>query len=107
MKLVKYLVIIIFLYNNFRYAPQFVHNLHHLVSDLSRVEQKLGSIRLKSSSLGRSAAGLASSGTRSWSSKDLLSLGQSDNSSAKSKIQVSNEYLFFYIVMCNYKFQLH
>lgn len=59
------------------------------MSDLSRVEQKLGSIRLKSSSLGRSAAGLASSGTRSWSSKDLLSLGQSDNSSAKSKIQVS------------------
>lgn len=53
------------------------------------MEQKLGSIRLKSSSLGRSAAGLASSGTRSWSSKDLLSLGQSDNSAGKSKIQVS------------------
>ncbi|VVC97396.1 unnamed protein product [Leptidea sinapis] len=70
-----------------RYAPQFVHNLHHLVSDLSRVEQKLGSIRLKSSSLGRSAAGIASSGTRSWSSKDLLSLGQSDYNTAKSKIQ--------------------
>ncbi|CAH0729222.1 unnamed protein product, partial [Brenthis ino] len=76
-----------------RYAPQFVHNLHHLVSDLSRVEQKLGSIRLKSSSLGRSAAGLASSGTRSWSSKDLLSLGQSDNSSGKSKIQIATEKL--------------
>ncbi|XP_047503144.1 probable ubiquitin carboxyl-terminal hydrolase 9 [Pieris napi] len=76
-----------------RYAPQFVHNLHHLVSDLGRVEQKLGSIRLKSSSLGRSAAGIASSGTRSWSSKDLLSLGQSDNNSAKSKIQVVTEKL--------------
>ncbi|CAG4917949.1 unnamed protein product [Colias eurytheme] len=76
-----------------RYAPQFVHNLHHLVSDLSRVEQKLGSIRLKSSSLGRSAAGIASSGTRSWSSKDLLSLGQSDNSSGKSKIQIATEKL--------------
>nr|XP_034829940.1 ubiquitin carboxyl-terminal hydrolase 1 [Maniola hyperantus] len=76
-----------------RYAPQFVHNLHHLVSDLSRVEQKLGSIRLKSSSLGRSAAGLASSGTRSWSSKDLLALGQTDTSAAKSKIQIATEKL--------------
>ncbi|XP_050685124.1 ubiquitin carboxyl-terminal hydrolase 1 isoform X2 [Leptidea sinapis] len=76
-----------------RYAPQFVHNLHHLVSDLSRVEQKLGSIRLKSSSLGRSAAGIASSGTRSWSSKDLLSLGQSDYNTAKSKIQIATEKL--------------
>ncbi|XP_032512738.2 ubiquitin carboxyl-terminal hydrolase 1 isoform X1 [Danaus plexippus] len=76
-----------------RYAPQFVHNLHHLVSDLTRVEQKLGSIRLKSSSLGRSAAGLASSGTRSWSSKDLLSLGQSDNTTGKSKIQIATEKL--------------
>ncbi|CAH2241875.1 ubiquitin carboxyl-terminal hydrolase creB [Pararge aegeria] len=76
-----------------RYAPQFVHNLHHLVSDLSRVEQKLGSIRLKSSSLGRSAAGLASSGTRSWSSKDLLSLGQADSSATKSKIQIATEKL--------------
>ncbi|XP_068631236.1 ubiquitin carboxyl-terminal hydrolase 1 [Battus philenor] len=76
-----------------RYAPRFLHNLHHLVSDLASVEQKLGSIRLKSSSLGRSAAGLASSGARSWSSKDLLSLGQSDNSSGKSKIQVATEKL--------------
>ncbi|KAG6445829.1 probable ubiquitin carboxyl-terminal hydrolase creB [Manduca sexta] len=76
-----------------RYAPRFLHNLHHLVSDLASVEQKLGSIRLKSSSLGRSAAGLASSGTRSWSSKDLLSLGQSDNSSGKSKIQIATEKL--------------
>ncbi|CAK1545960.1 unnamed protein product [Leptosia nina] len=76
-----------------RYAPQFVHNLHHLVSDLNRIEQKLGSIRLKSSSLGRSAAGIASSGTRSWSSKDLLSLGQSDNSTGKSKIQIATEKL--------------
>ncbi|XP_023934655.2 uncharacterized protein LOC112043475 [Bicyclus anynana] len=76
-----------------RYAPQFVHNLHHLVSDLSRVEQKLGSIRLKSSSLGRSAAGLAASGTRSWSSKDLLSLGQADTSATKSKIQIATEKL--------------
>ncbi|CAG5038472.1 unnamed protein product [Parnassius apollo] len=76
-----------------RYARRFLHNLHHLVSDLASVEQKLGSIRLKSSSLGRSAAGLASSGARSWSSKDLLSLGQSDNSSGKSKIQIATEKL--------------
>ncbi|CAD0197272.1 unnamed protein product [Chrysodeixis includens] len=76
-----------------RYAPRFLHNLHHLVSDLASVEQKLGSIRLKSSSLGRSAAGLASSGTRSWSSKDLLSLGQSDSSAGKSKIQIATEKL--------------
>lgn len=76
-----------------RYAPRFLHNLHHLVSDLASVEQKLGSIRLKSSSLGRSAASLASSGTRSWSSKDLLSLGQSDNNAGKSKIQIATEKL--------------
>ncbi|XP_048478807.1 ubiquitin carboxyl-terminal hydrolase 1 isoform X2 [Plutella xylostella] len=76
-----------------RYAPSFLHNLHHLVSDLASVEQKLGSIRLKSSSLGRSAAGLAASGTRSWSSKDLLSLGQSENSNGKSKIQIATERL--------------
>ncbi|CAB3226538.1 unnamed protein product [Arctia plantaginis] len=76
-----------------RYAPRFLHNLHHLVADLASVEQKLGSIRLKSSSLGRSAAGLASSGTRSWSSKDLLSLGQSDTSAGKSKIQIATEKL--------------
>ncbi|XP_063533060.1 ubiquitin carboxyl-terminal hydrolase 1 [Cydia strobilella] len=76
-----------------RYAPRFLHNLHHLVSDLASVEQKLGSIRLKSSSLGRSAAGLASSGARSWSSKDLLSLGQSDNCSEKSKIRIATEKL--------------
>ncbi|KAL0832555.1 hypothetical protein ABMA28_000758 [Loxostege sticticalis] len=48
---------------------------------------------MKSSSLGRSAAGLASSGARSWSSKDLLSLGQADNSSGKSKIQIATEKL--------------
>ncbi|KAL4711676.1 hypothetical protein ACJJTC_003443 [Scirpophaga incertulas] len=76
-----------------RYAPRFLHNLHHLVSDLAKVEQKLGSIRMKSSSLGRSAAGLASSGARSWSSKDLLSLGQSDNNTGKSKIQIATEKL--------------
>ncbi|XP_072940171.1 ubiquitin carboxyl-terminal hydrolase 1 isoform X2 [Epargyreus clarus] len=76
-----------------RYAPRFLHNLHHLVSDLASVEQKLGSIRLKSSSLGRSAAGLATSGTRSWSSKDLLSLGQSDSNAGKSKIQIATEKL--------------
>ncbi|KAJ2952030.1 hypothetical protein O0L34_g4291 [Tuta absoluta] len=76
-----------------RYAPRFLHNLHHLVSDLSSVEQKLGSIRLKSSSLGRSASSLASPGARSWSSKDLLSLGQSDCSNGKSRIQIATEKL--------------
>ncbi|XP_053603306.1 uncharacterized protein Usp1 [Plodia interpunctella] len=76
-----------------RFAPRFLHNLHHLVSDLASVEQKLGSIRQKSSSLGRSAAGLAASGARSWSSKDLLSLGQSDTGAGKSKIQIATEKL--------------
>ncbi|XP_073942714.1 ubiquitin specific protease 1 [Choristoneura fumiferana] len=76
-----------------RYAPRFLHNLHHLVNDLTSVEQKLGSIRLKSSSLGRSASGLASSGARSWSNKDLLSLGQSDTSAEKSKIRIATEKL--------------
>ncbi|KAI5646550.1 ubiquitin carboxyl-terminal hydrolase domain-containing protein [Phthorimaea operculella] len=76
-----------------RYAPRFLHNLHHLVSDLASVEQKLGSIRLKSSSLGRSASSLAAPGARSWSSKDLLSLGQSDSNMGKSKIQIATEKL--------------
>ncbi|KAI8424042.1 hypothetical protein MSG28_002673 [Choristoneura fumiferana] len=76
------------------YAPRFLHNLHHLVNDLTSVEQKLGSIRLKSSSLGRSASGLASSGARSWSNKDLLSLGQSDTSAEKSKIRAAESKCF-------------
>lgn len=59
-----------------RFAPHFLHNLHHLVEDLGQVTQRLSSAnKAKSSSLGRNVSGLAGSNTRSWSTKDLASMG--------------------------------
>lgn len=59
-----------------RFAPHFLHNLHHLVEDLGQVTQRLSSAnKAKSSSLGRNVGGLAGSNTRSWSTKDLASMG--------------------------------
>lgn len=76
-----------------RFTPSFLHNLHHLVGDLAFAEQRLGQAKAKSSSLGRNFANLASSGSRSWSSKDLPSLQglHCDSSTAKSKIQITTE----------------
>ncbi|XP_059612070.1 ubiquitin carboxyl-terminal hydrolase 1 [Phlebotomus argentipes] len=67
-----------------RFAPLFLHNLHHLVSDLNQLNQRLG-FRYKSSSLGRNVGGLQGSSGRSLSSKDLASLSINSNSSEVSK----------------------
>lgn len=60
-----------------RFAPHFLHNLHHLVEDLAQVTQRLNgaAAKAKSSSLGRNVSGLVGSNTRSWSTKDLASMG--------------------------------
>lgn len=57
-----------------RFAPQFVHNLHHLIVDLSNVQQNIVKHRAKSSSLGRNMNIAQMENARSWSSKDLASL---------------------------------
>jgi Ubiquitin carboxyl-terminal hydrolase len=57
-----------------RFAPHFLHKLHHLVDDMRHVYQKIGQHKLKSSSLGRNVSGLQNNNGRSWSSKDLVSL---------------------------------
>ncbi|CAH0395728.1 unnamed protein product [Bemisia tabaci] len=56
-----------------RFAPSFLHNLHHLVSDLAEIAGRhtSTSIKAKSSSLGRSI------GSKSWS-KDLPLLNNTD-----------------------------
>lgn len=58
-----------------RFAPFFLHNLHHLVDDLLQIDQKLCQNKAKSSSLGRNVGGLQGPNTRSWSTKDLASVG--------------------------------
>ncbi|XP_014254863.1 ubiquitin carboxyl-terminal hydrolase 1 isoform X2 [Cimex lectularius] len=58
-----------------RFAPSFIHNLHHLALDLKEYS---GRHTLKCSSLGR--------GGKSWSSKDLPSLGGGDVPNVKMQI---------------------
>lgn len=41
-----------------RFAPKFLHKLHHLCDDLHYVYQKIGQNKYKSSSLGRNVSGL-------------------------------------------------
>lgn len=61
-----------------RFAPYFLHNLHHLVEDMSQINsRKENQIKAKSSSLGRNVGSLQGQNARSWSSKDLASLGSS------------------------------
>lgn len=57
-----------------RFAPHFLHKLHHLVEDMRQVYLRIGQHKLKSSSLGRNVSGLQGHNGRSWSSKDLVSL---------------------------------
>jgi len=45
-----------------RFAPYFLHKLHHLCDDMHYVYQKIGQNKLKSSSLGRNVGGLQVSG---------------------------------------------
>lgn len=58
-----------------RFAPRFLHNLHHICDDMSQITQKLGYNKAKSSSLGRNIGGIQGPNTRSWSTKDLASIG--------------------------------
>lgn len=69
-----------------RFAPNFIHNLHHLIEDTDSVYQRLSQNKLKSSSLGRNIPGLHNSSGRSWSSKDLASLGSSRDSSSSTTL---------------------
>ncbi|XP_011313058.1 ubiquitin carboxyl-terminal hydrolase 1 isoform X2 [Fopius arisanus] len=73
-----------------RFAPSFLHNLHHLATDLSNLNEKQS--QAKSSSLGRTGVSLTSSGNRSWSSKDLSALSGLGELN-KPRIQVATEKL--------------
>lgn len=75
-----------------RFAPTFLHNLHHLIGDLAVVSARLNQTKGKSSSLGRNSS-LTGPSSRSTSSKDLLSLGISYDFIPKSKVQVVTEKL--------------
>lgn len=76
-----------------RFAPTFLHNLHHLVGDLALVNSKLSQNKAKSSSLGRNIGAITGPSSRSTSSKDLLSLGTSSDIIPKSKVQIVTEKL--------------
>lgn len=58
-----------------RFAPRFLHNLHHVCDDMSEITQKLVYNKAKSASLGRNVGGIQGANTRSWSTKDLASIG--------------------------------
>ncbi|XP_011162218.1 ubiquitin carboxyl-terminal hydrolase 1 [Solenopsis invicta] len=76
-----------------RFAPSFLHNLHHLATDLSNLNEKQLQTKAKSSSLGRTGVSLTSSSSRSWSSKDLLALAGSTTEASKPRIQIATERL--------------
>lgn len=68
-----------------RFTPSFLHNLHHLVNNLTQILSKKDTqMKLKSASLGRNVSGLQGQNSRSYSSKDLVSLGSSSSSSSSS-----------------------
>lgn len=58
-----------------RFAPLFLHKLHHLIEDMATIYIKLNPTKHKSSSLGRNVSLWQGHCGRSWSSKDLASLG--------------------------------
>lgn len=76
-----------------RFAPAFLHNLHHLVIDLAMMHSKINQTKAKSSSLGRNITGISGPNNRSSSSKDLLSLGAQNDLCPKSKMQIATEKL--------------
>ncbi|XP_029677240.1 ubiquitin carboxyl-terminal hydrolase 1 [Formica exsecta] len=76
-----------------RFAPSFLHNLHHLATDLSNLNDKQLQTKAKSSSLGRTGVSLTSSSSRSWSSKDLLALAGPTVEANKPHIQIATEKL--------------
>lgn len=75
-----------------RFAPTFLHNLHHLIGDLALVNSRLNQNKAKSSSLGRNVSSISGPSSRSTSSKDLLSLGNCDIV-PKSRVQIVTEKL--------------
>ncbi|XP_017783465.1 PREDICTED: ubiquitin carboxyl-terminal hydrolase 1 [Nicrophorus vespilloides] len=75
-----------------RFAPTFLHNLHHLVDDLLKLNSRVSQTKAKSSSLGRNVGPISGPSSRSTSSKDLLSLGGL-NDIPKSKVQIVTEKL--------------
>ena len=76
-----------------RFAPSFLHNLHHLATDLSNLNDKQLQTKIKSSSLGRIGGSLTSSSSRSCSSKDLLVLAGPTGDNNKHRIQIATEKL--------------
>lgn len=83
-----------------RYAPTFLHNLHHLIGDLAIVTTRLSQTKAKTSSLGRNVGAITGPSSRSTSSKDLLSLSTSNDIIPKSKVQIVTEKLHdLYIMM--------
>lgn len=76
-----------------RFAPSFLHNLHHLATDLSNLNDKQLQTKAKSSSLGRTGVSLTSSSSRSMSSKDLLTLAGPTVEANKPNIQIATEKL--------------
>lgn len=65
-----------------RFAPQFLHNLHHLLTDLNAVQQNIARARAKSASLGRGMTTAHMENARSFSSKDLASMEQYSTAAA-------------------------
>ncbi|CAH2006080.1 unnamed protein product [Acanthoscelides obtectus] len=76
-----------------RFAPTFLHNLHHLIGDLALVNSKFNQHKAKTSSLGRNIGALTGPSSRSTSSKDLLSIGSLCDIIPKSKVQIVTEKL--------------
>lgn len=72
-----------------RFTPLFLHNLHHLVNDFSQIINKRETqMKLKSASLGRNVSGLQGQNSRSYSSKDLASLGSSSPSTSSPALEI-------------------
>lgn len=72
-----------------RFTPLFLHNLHHLVNDFSQIVNKRETqMKLKSASLGRNVSGLQGQNSRSYSSKDLASLGSSSPSTTSPALEI-------------------
>lgn len=89
-----------------RYAPSFLHKIHHLIEDLSQINQKIVQNRIKSSSLGRNVAGIQGQSGRSWSSKDLASLGNLTISADVPKLKAQVKLLNFFFIIDDFKFFL-
>lgn len=61
-----------------RFAPTFLHNLHHLIGDLALVSSRISQNKAKTSSLGRNMGAITGPSSRSTSSKDLSALSTLD-----------------------------